>query len=132
MGRPCWDQSQHVGQETPSPTTRPRGMGQHKSAETDTVCQTLSWVPFTSRKILQSTINSSNLLMSKLRFRLPWWLCDKESTCRCKRHRFDPWVRKISWRKKLQSTPVFLPGKCHEQKSLAGYSLWGCKESDTT
>ena len=43
-----------------------------------------------------------------------------------------PWVRKISWRNKLQSTPVFLPGKCHEQKSLAGYSLWGHKESDIT
>ena len=29
-------------------------------------------------------------------------------------------------------TPVFLPGEFHEQKSLMGYSLWGCKESDTT
>ena len=27
--------------------------------------------------------------------------------------------------------PVFLPGKYHGQRSLAGYSLWGCKESDT-
>ena len=30
------------------------------------------------------------------------------------------------------STPVFLPGKLHEQRSLAGYSPWGCKESDRT
>ena len=30
------------------------------------------------------------------------------------------------------STPVVLPGKFHEQKSLAGYSPWGRKESDTT
>ena len=29
-------------------------------------------------------------------------------------------------------TPVFLPGKSHGQKSLAGYSPWGCKESDMT
>ena len=29
-------------------------------------------------------------------------------------------------------TPVFLPGKFHGQRSLVGYSLWGCKESDTT
>ena len=29
-------------------------------------------------------------------------------------------------------TPVFLPGKSHGPRSLAGYSLWGHKESDTT
>ena len=46
--------------------------------------------------------------------------------------RFDPWARKIPWRRKWQSTPVFLPGKFHGQRSLAGYSLWGCKESDAT
>ena len=27
---------------------------------------------------------------------------------------------------------VFLPGKFHGQRSLAGYSPCGCKESDTT
>ena len=31
-----------------------------------------------------------------------------------------------------QSTPVFLSGESHEQRSLEGYSPWGCKESDTT
>ena len=45
---------------------------------------------------------------------------------------FDPWVRKIPWRKKWQSTPVFVPGKFHGQRILEGYSPWGCKESDTT
>ena len=30
------------------------------------------------------------------------------------------------------STPVFLPGEFHGQRSLAGYSTWGHKESDTT
>ena len=29
-------------------------------------------------------------------------------------------------------TPVFLPGEFHGQKSLAGYSPWGCKELDMT
>ena len=29
-------------------------------------------------------------------------------------------------------TPVFLPGESHGQKSLAGYSPCGCKESDMT
>ena len=46
---------------------------------------------------------------------------------------FDPWVRKISWRRKWQPTPVFLPGKSHEQRSLMGCrGLWGHKESDMT
>ena len=45
---------------------------------------------------------------------------------------FNPWVGKISWRRKWQSTPVFLPGKSHGRWNLVGYSPWGCKESDTT
>ena len=66
---------------------------------------------------------------------LPRWLSGKASICQCrrhKRHRFDPWVGKIPWRKKRQSTPVFLPGKAHGQRSLVGYSPWGHKESDVT
>ena len=43
------------------------------------------------------------------------------------RDTFNPWVRKIPWRRKWQPTPVFLPGKSHGQRSLAGYSPWGCK-----
>ena len=34
------------------------------------------------------------------------------------------------WRRKWQPTPIFLPGESHGQKSLVGYGLWGCKESD--
>ena len=41
-------------------------------------------------------------------------------------------MRKIPWRRKWLPTPIFLPGESHEQRSLAGYSSWGCKESDTT
>ena len=41
-----------------------------------------------------------------------------------------PWVEKIHWRRKWQHTPVFLPGKFHEQRSLVGYSTGGLKESD--
>ena len=60
---------------------------------------------------------------------------------------FDPWVGKILWRRKQQPTPVFLPavevrvlttgqpgkspvflsGKSCGQRSLVGYSPWGCK-----
>ena len=43
-------------------------------------------------------------------------------------HGFNPWVGKIPWRRKWQPTPVFLPGKSHGQKSLVGYSPWGCRE----
>ena len=43
---------------------------------------------------------------------------------------FDLWVGKIPWRRKWQPTPVFLPGKTHGQRSLAGYSPWGCKDLD--
>ena len=46
--------------------------------------------------------------------------------------RFDPWVRKIPWRRARQPTAVFLPGKSQGRRSLAGYRPWGGKESDTT
>ena len=45
---------------------------------------------------------------------------------------FDPWAGKFLWRREWQSTPVFLPGEFHGQRSLAGYSPWGRKELDTT
>ena len=35
-----------------------------------------------------------------------------------------------TWRRKWHPIPGFLPGESHGQKSLEGYSLWGCKESD--
>ena len=59
----------------------------------------------------------------------------KKPTCHCKRHKrhgSDPWVRKIPWRREWQPTPVFLAGESHGQRSLAGSSSWGCKESGTT
>ena len=55
----------------------------------------------------------------------------KESACQCRRHRFDPWVRKITWRSEWQPIPVFLPADSHEQRSLASCSPGGHKESDT-
>ena len=58
---------------------------------------------------------------------LLWWLSGKEPACQCRRRRFDPWVGKIPWKKKWQPTPVFLPGKSHEQRSLADCRLQGLK-----
>ena len=49
----------------------------------------------------------------------------KEPVCqsrRCKRRGFDPWVRKIPWRRAWQPIPVCLPGESHGQRSLLG--LW--------
>ena len=60
------------------------------------------------------------------------WLSGKESTCQYRRLWFDHWVRKIPWKRKWQPTPVFLPGKSHEQRNLVGYSPQGCKELDMT
>ena len=58
-----------------------------------------------------------------------------EPACECKRRKrwgLGSWVREIPWRRAWQPTPGFLPGESHGQKRLAGYSLWGHKQSDTT
>ena len=57
-----------------------------------------------------------------------WWasLVAQSRIClQCRRPSFDPWVRKIPWRGEWLPTPVLLPGESHEQRTLAGYSLWG-------
>ena len=46
----------------------------------------------------------------------------EQSIKRHKKHEFDSWIQKIPWRRAWQSTPVFLPGESHGQRSLAGYS----------
>ena len=53
-----------------------------------------------------------------------------ESSCRCRRHGFSPWVRKSPWRRKWQPIPAFMFGKSQGLRILAGYSPWGCKKSD--
>ena len=62
---------------------------------------------------------------------LPSLLSGKESTCQCRRYRFDPQVGKVSWsRKKWQPSPIFLPRESHGQRTLVSYSPRGCKELD--
>ena len=56
----------------------------------------------------------------------------KKICLQCRRPGFNPWVKKIPWRREWLLTPVFLSGEFHGQRSLAGYSPWGCKELDTT
>ena len=51
----------------------------------------------------------------------------------CKRHErhgFDLCVGKVPWKREWLPTPVFWPGEFHGQRSLAGYSPWGHRESD--
>ena len=60
------------------------------------------------------------------------WLKNPPANSGDKKHQFNPWVRKIPWRRTWQSTPVFLFGETHGQRSLAGYSSQGRIELDTT
>ena len=66
-------------------------------------------------------------------FGLPRWLDDKDSACQCRgrgRNGFNPWAGEIPWSRKWQPTPVFLPGKFHEQEAWRATSPRGRKESD--
>ena len=60
---------------------------------------------------------------------VPWWLRGKTICLQCRRPGFNPWVGKILWRREQLPTPVFWPGGFHGQRSLAGCSPWGRKES---
>ena len=59
---------------------------------------------------------------------IPGWLSGKESLCQCRR--LYSWVWTVSWRRERVPTPVFLSGKSHWQRSLAGYSPWDCRRVD--
>ena len=51
---------------------------------------------------------------------------------RHKRCEFDPWIRKMPWRRKQQPTPAFSPEKFHGQRRLVSYIPWGCKKLNLT
>jgi len=46
----------------------------------------------------------------------------KEPACQGRRYVFDPWFRKIPWRRAWQPMPVFLLGESHGQRSPVCYS----------
>ena len=74
-------------------------------------------------------------LFSWFNLGFPGGTSGKEPTCHCRRHTrlgFDLSVGKSPWRRKWQPAPVVLPGESRGQRSLAGYSLWGHKELETT
>ena len=95
----------------------------------------------TALKIKQSRLGdesqiSKMLIREKVQdLKLTTGIRGKEPACQCRRHKrctFDPWIRKITWRRALQPTPVFLPGESHRQKSLACYGPKGHKELGMT
>ena len=76
-----------------------------------------------------SSINFASSTVSPMGFL--GGLSGEEPACQCRslrRRRFDPWVGKISCRRKWQPVPVFLPGKSHGQRSLVDYRPWGSKD----
>ena len=79
---------------------------------------------------LQSYYMVKHKLMYMLQLNIPLqnFLILNSST----RPGFDLWIKKIPWIKEWQPTPVFLPEESHGQESLAGYSPWDRKESNTT
>ena len=72
------------------------------------------------------------LTEARAAIQLPLWLRQLRICLQCRRPRFDPWVRKIPWRRKWQPTPVSFSGESHGQRSLVDYSPQGRRESDMT
>ena len=107
-------QGEHVSpSRTPGPSTEPARGQLHSTPRTKIVSPVMFVFPV-------------------IKTGLPRWLSGKEPTYQHRRHIFNPWVRKIPQRRKWQPTPVFLPGKYHGQRSLAGLQSMGSqKESET-
>ena len=106
----------------------------HGVAELDTTEHSMAGTqPMTSSEVVSAVV-CEHSISSDLKVGLLVGASGKEPTCECRRHkkhRFNPWVGKMPWRRKWQPTPVFLPGESHAQRSLGGYSPWDHKESDT-
>ena len=58
--------------------------------------------------------------------------CKKFLKCSTAFSQFNPWVRKIAWRREWLPTPVSLPREFHGQRRLVGYSSRDHKYSETT
>ena len=90
-------------------------------------CTSEPQMPLVSDGVLeQAVITVSALFVENVmkKFKSHPGVSVEESACQCRRHEFSPWVWKSPWRRKRHSTPVFLPGKSHGQRS---YSTWGHK-----
>ena len=72
-------------------------------------------------------INLEIIMLSEVNQGFPCSSADKRIHLQCRRPGFDPWGRKIPWRRERLPTLVFWLGEFHGL-----YSPWGHKESDTT
>ena len=71
-----------------------------------------AWQATVHRVEQLSSVAKSRTQLSTCWIWLPSWLSGKESAYQYRRCGFNPWVGKISWGRKWQPTPVFLPGEC--------------------
>ena len=86
----------------------------------------ISFYGVSSRRSCRSSKNQSALASLA-----SGWLRWYRICLQCRRPGFNPWVGKIPWRQEWLPTPVFSPGASHGQRSLVGYSPWGCEQSET-
>ena len=82
--------------------------------------------------MVRGTHSASNVELEPLESGFPGISVVKKLPANEEDTSFDSCIRKIPWRRKQPPTPAFLPGRSHGQRSLVGYSPWGCKESDMT
>ena len=114
---PCWKNFGHWSIATSYYTT-------NTIAQTITYTKGFFWYLFS---LPPSFAQSCQMINYRDLSGLPGGTSGKETTCQCRRHRFNPWVRKIPWRRKWQPTLVFSPEKSHGRRSLGVYTPWGCK-----
>ena len=96
--------AQMVKNLTAMQETRVRSHGQEDPLEKGmtTHSSILAWrIPWTEEPGGYSPRGCKELDMTeRLTLGLPRWLSGKESTCQCRRYKFDPWIMKIPWRRK--------------------------------
>ena len=98
------------------------------------LCFNLSSIRDSIKDLLYSTVSCTENFVIACKGKQSW-LCGsdgRESACNTRDLGLIPGSGRFPWRRKWQPTPVFLLGKSHGWRSLAGYSPWGCKELDMT
>ena len=89
-----------------------------------------NWTTNTTTNIMEK--NLKKIYTYIYIYGLPRWLSGKESACQSRRWGFNPWVRKILWKRPWQLTPVFLPGKSMDRGAWWVTIHGVTKELDTT
>ena len=93
--------------------------------------KTIKWHSYGLIRILTITTIRTLLEYEKLKYRegLPDNSVGKESTCNAGDPGSLPRLGEDPLEKEMATTPVFFPGKFHEQRSLVGNSPWSHRES---